>query len=499
MSGLFVSLLLLTTVVAGKDLVSTITTDDVTVASTKDTTTTGMSSDQFLSTTNCTLTTTNDSFSELKLVMTLSPAIIYMKLNFTKLEFRSATAYLNETPNILDPMTWMWASKGKGYLLRNFFDNYLVVSFGTLSSGVHYTNIQIDTSDCPNFMNVSDSTKLEILANFLTLSSNRACKSINEKRETCKDYQVCQSFLRDRWSDVKVLFYSLHFVLLRCTYTKCWSSVTNNEVGEFRKTDWGSPYTDAVTRVAQLLLVAYFPLIVLRLMTQERAPIHITNSEVWIGPNDSIPVGLKYWLFTWNGGKYGSRFVSSLRYFMTYMLINLVSFLDLIVMYFTDDTYQVKRASVFRYMISFNTHLIFLVLYFFCTLVITVTFLYVIWNKYEQLPNAVKYAIKTHGRLVPSMKGSTDMNLQAHISWDIELRNYMTHCIRVPFDKRHTFDFVNDISPFPAWINFPFFVIYTIYVLIICFPIFVMTFVVAFAFRYFFIQSEYKMVHKSHV
>ncbi|XP_072019753.1 uncharacterized protein [Amphiura filiformis] len=450
MSVLFVySILLLTTMVVIKD-VHTITTDDVTMATTKDATT--MSSDQFPNTPNCTLTTTNDSFSKLQLLMTLSPAIIYMKLNFTDLEFRSATGYLNKTTSILDPFTWIWASKGKGYLLRHFFDNYLVVSFGTLNSGVHYTTIQIDTSDCPNFMNVSDATKLEILANFLTLCSNRACASINEKRETCKDYQVCQSLMSDRFSHVRVLFYSLHYVLLRSTDNKCWSSVTNNGSGEviaevISKHYCCGAYTSVVNNAIQYLLIQYIPIIVLIMIMQEKAPIHISNSEVWIGPNDSVPVGLKYWLFTWNGGKYGSRFVSSLRYLIMFILINLVSFLDLIMMYFTDDTYHVKRTSVFRYMIRFNTYLILLVSFCFCTLVITVIFLFVIWKKYEQLQSAVKYTIQMHRRLIPSMKGSTDMNLQSHISWDVEFRNYIKRCIQVPFDTRYTFDFVNGISP----------------------------------------------------
>ncbi|XP_072048772.1 uncharacterized protein [Amphiura filiformis] len=361
MSGFFCSLLLLTTVVAEKGVdvtkessifVATMTTpvpEDTVITTTKDSP--NMSVDQFLSTTNCTLTISNDSLSKLELLMTLSPALIYMKLNFIDLEFESETAYLNETPNILDPFTWIWASKGKGYLLRGFYDNYLVASFGILRSDVHDTSIQVNTTKCSNFMNVSDSAKLVTLANLLTLYGNRACTSSNEKGETCKDYQVCQSFISDRFLDVTVLFYSLHYVLLRSTYNKCWS-VTNNELVETiqEKIIIDNAFYLTVNTLTQILVLMYFPLIILEVIEPEKAPIRISNTQVWIGPNNDLPVGFKYWLFSWNGGKDGSRIVSSLRFLLTFLFINLVIFLDLILMQFTDDTYHVKRASVFRYM-----------------------------------------------------------------------------------------------------------------------------------------------------
>ncbi|XP_072049500.1 uncharacterized protein [Amphiura filiformis] len=298
---IFVSLLLLTAAVKGKDVSEESRTLVLTVATNADAM--AMSSDQFLGATNCTLTISNNSLSELKLLMALSPAIIYMKLHFTDLEFESETAYLNETRNILDPFTWIWARKGKGYLLRGFFDNYLVSSFGILKSGVHDTSIRINTMECPNFMNVSDSTKLLILANLLTLSSNGACGNLNAKRETCNEFQ----------------------------------------------------------------------------------------------------------------------------------------------------------------------------------------------NKHGYLKTAVKYAINIHSTyFVPSMRGSANMNLPSHLSWDIEVRNYMKHCIRVPFNKRYTFDFVNVISPFPASINYALSLLYTMYVLFLCFPFVVINVILLFVVRFSCIQVGFK-------
>ena len=306
---------------------------------------------------NCTLAATNSSLTDLKNVMAKSPALVYITLNFTDLEFEMDTAYLNNTPNVVNPLVWALASEGKGSFLAGLTSNYLLTSLGTLSHGVHYVHLDIEMGGCNTFLHVSDTAKFEAIATSLLLWSDLACEKVASN--TCKTNQVCQSYFGTYNSNnsmlrtITAVLRGAYYAILDFLYgkTHCWSM--SNDALHKNELSATKSATSIITTVVTILFVFYGPLL-LQLFTVKNEPLcRRKNSDVWLAHDTDLPVGLKYSLFIWKGG---SRVVTGIRFTLILMVICIASHWEGVVMYFVDDMYRARRASAFRYLINYTVH-----------------------------------------------------------------------------------------------------------------------------------------------
>lgn len=419
--------------------------------------------------------------------MTLSPSIIYITLHFTDSEFDSATAYLNNTPNIIDPYKWVLASKGKGYLLQRFAYNYQVASLGTLNAGVHYANIDLDIEYCPAFRNASDSFRLTSLGHQLSRLVSDACKNTDQNSEACSDFKICQSYLTPGTSFIfYYTFLLLHQIIIIFTRSRCWS-LMNTELIDLEEDPsdcLGVLSNDFLHVLVIVLLVFYFPLIVLSFTTQKKAPIRLYDSLIWLGYGDSVPIGLKYLLFSRKSGTRGNRIGSLLRLLLIIIIVLVFCSIDLIVMYLTADgnNLQVVWQSAFRYLIDKKTHLIILgfivVGCFTCAINLSI----MNWREIIDFDKTVRRTISSHKRWIRGielcLESFVEVQDQASSSWAYDLMTYMKLCLRLPVTAC-----ILDFSNLTAWkkLTLPFHILYSCCV---CSPIAVMVpFILQFRFN----------------
>ncbi|XP_072028547.1 uncharacterized protein [Amphiura filiformis] len=110
---------------------------------------------------DCTLVATSGSSSQFNETLTAKTRFLYLKLNFLDVDFNSTEfAYLQNTLDVIDPLTWVLSVGGNGKLLLQSPFDFKYVSLGTLSaSGVGSVDIDIITPECFTG-DISDEEKL---------------------------------------------------------------------------------------------------------------------------------------------------------------------------------------------------------------------------------------------------------------------------------------------------------------------------------------------------
>ena len=397
---------------------------------------------------DCTLLTTNDSFALQRDLLDLNPAVIYVKLLFIDVEFDSATAYLNEVPSVIDPLTWSWVSEGKGFLFRSFSPNFLHLSLGTLTPDVYHTQLNVSTELCEGFKNATDAAKFSVLSEFII---NVYLLAYKENKQEHGEFKVCQEFYHPM-SKVKGTFkawlLNLHvFLYLPGTIEiACWSStdytydIQDNE---------SFPWLSMLYYTIMIIGVFCFPFII-GVMIQHRPPI-LTGSSMWIDRNTSLPVGLKYVLFFWKGDTLHSGsgipiFINISRKLLLIGLLFLVSYMEAIVLLTYDESYAVRTSSAYRFAIDYNTYWVLtalLMVFFACYICFAMAIFFT--DKTMLLEG------KEHRRRLLFQKLPERYQVPAaptYLPWQNQFFHYMSYRWQMAVDRRIIWDWVWEDTTF---------------------------------------------------
>ncbi|XP_072050456.1 uncharacterized protein [Amphiura filiformis] len=295
---------------------------------------------------NCTLTTTQP-FS-LPSLLIRNPVFIILRLNFTDLVLDSDLGYLRNTPNAIDSLSWTWASKGKGYLLRSLSPNFRHLSLRTLDSGVYHKTLNISVQSCKNFLNASDNTKLNTVARFIV---DTFFDTYAELDLISKQFKVCQEFYTPTSKTkgtFKAWLLNLHVFLYlpQSLELRCWRYPFYTETHEGNESFM---WTSILYYVILIIGVTCFPLLIL-VIIQSRPPVR-DDSSYRLYSHTNLPVGLQYTLFIW---KDNNRAVWTIRRVMLILFIALLNYAEAICLRVTSTSYPIRRSSAFRSVVSQN-------------------------------------------------------------------------------------------------------------------------------------------------
>ena len=374
---------------------------------------------------NCTLRTTDESLQNFGIVMTKSPTIVYTSLDFTDLEFEKDTAFLNDTPNVINPLLWTLAGEGKSDFLLSLKDNYLVSSLKTLQPGVYNVSLKIKTEECPTFLYATDDEKLDVVAHSLLIWSSLAC-------ETCTKFKVCQSFFLNTTDQTMTTF----LATLMEAYTvsliydddhRCWS--LSNSTLSTTSLDVGNTF--GVTTVLACIVVLYGPLLALEFIIQNNPPVKSTQNNTWLRSDSDLPLGAKYSMFYW---KENSPYLSAFRAFCCVSFILLVSHWEVILMCGNDNMlsvfYTERRKSAFRYLIQPKAYWSVTIVKY---VLILGVFMYCTFKcLYQSGPIDVMFVFTFFKRVFKFRIDPCDKITQ-NMTWGAKMVTTMNSCIRGPF------------------------------------------------------------------
>ena len=295
---------------------------------------------------NCSLTTTEPS--PLVDLVKLKPAYITIKLEFIDETFTTDMSYLTDKQNAVDPLRWTWTSKGKGYLLRTLAPNFRHLSLGTLNSDVYNTVLNVSTTLCEGFMNVTDNAKLTAVSRFI-IHAFRDAYASPPNPTIYDEFKVCQEFYTPI-SKVKGTFkawlLNLHVFLYlpQSLQLQCWSSRDYRETIERNES---FIWTSILYYTFLFAGGMCFPLF-LGVTNQIRPPVYDGNSYR-LYRYTSLPIGLKYFLFTWSDN---NRMIWSIRRILLVTIIILANYAEAIFLRIFSYSYPIRRRSAFRSVIN---------------------------------------------------------------------------------------------------------------------------------------------------
>ena len=305
------------------------------------------------------LTVKNTTWNALGTLLLQNPDFIYVKVNFLDVTFDSDTAYLNDTPSVIDPYTWTWACGQVGYFLRSFPPNFFYISPSTFSFSVYKITLNVSINAVETFMEQNDSIKLQQISNSLTHVFRKVSKRFNV---TLDKFKVCQEFFDNRKHTATVLAWvlSLHVYMYQPASIKvvCWSEDGIERVQKKLEVSLWLTILYYAVIVVGALYVLHFPGIVLQIVNQG-TPLNEESLEILeyleyleylevdkhINRHSYLPLGLHYYLCT-NGNK--STFILGLRWVVCAVLIFVLAYLEDILLRRNDDRYTVRKKSAYR-------------------------------------------------------------------------------------------------------------------------------------------------------
>ena len=286
------------------------------------------------------LTVKNTTWNALGTLLLQNPDFIYIKVNFLDVTFDSDTAYLNDTPSVIDPYTWTWACGQVGYFLRSFPPNFFYFSPSTFSFSVYKITLNVSINAVETFMEQNDSIKLQQISNSLTHIFRKVSKRFNV---TLDKFKVCQEFFDDtkHTATALALVLPLHVYMYQPASINvvCWSEDGTERVQKkLEVSHWLTILYYAVIVVGAL----YFPDIVLQIVIKGTPP---NDEDKHINRHSYLPLGLHYYLCTY-GNK--STFILGLRLVVCAALIFVLAYLEDILLRRNDDRYTVRKNSAYR-------------------------------------------------------------------------------------------------------------------------------------------------------
>ena len=295
---------------------------------------------------NCSLTTTEPS--PLVDLIKRKPAYVTIKLEFIDQTFTTELSYLNDKQNAVDPLRWTWTSRGKGYLLRTLAPNFRHLSLGTLDSDVYNTVLNVSTTMCEDFMNLRDNAKLTAVARFI-IHAFRDAYASPPNPTIFEEFKVCQEFytpISKAKGTFKAWLLNLHVFLYlpQSLQLQCWSSRDYRETIERNESFF---WTSILYYTFLFAGGMCFPLL-LGVTNQIRPPVRDGNSYR-LYRYTSLPIGLKYLLFTWGDN---SRIIWSIRRILLVTIIILANYTEAIFLRIFSYSYPIRRRSAFRSVIN---------------------------------------------------------------------------------------------------------------------------------------------------
>ena len=280
----------------------------------------------------------NTSLKALQDIVRLDPAFVFITLNFTNIDFDSETACVNDTPSMIDPLTWTWAKKGKGYFLRSLPPNFLYLSLRTLQSDVYILPIDVVADDSDGFLHENDSVKLQRLAEFLNNVFSHAYIMANSQTQSV--YKVCQELFSPP-SDSSI---------------QCWSSIDNIGYTETNDSVNLKPF-------AIFIVLMFLPILLSSCLLRHNLPSKVGQYDVASYP----PVGLKYCLLYWKNKEYPVLF--PIRVIAVFSILIMLRYVDDFTLRISDDTYEEHLKSSCRFAVNRNIYRGFTVSFLYLTVI----------------------------------------------------------------------------------------------------------------------------------
>ena len=420
----------------------------------------------------------NASLEGLQGIIQLDPAFVYTTLNFINEDFDTETAYLNDTQNVVDPLTWTWVKEGKGFFLRSLPPNFLYLSLGSLQPDVYETSIDVVTDESAGVFNVDDSVKLQRLSEFLNSVFSHAYKANNQ---TQSEFRVCQEFFSGR-TDVATtlsLLLSLHVYMYMPSSLQvtCWSSIDNVPYTQMQDS---VSYLAILNYIAVLVGALYVPIIISSFLIRHHQPREVKHYDKASSP----PVGFKYFLLHW-GNKYKWIYVIRIITFISILLV--AYYAQDFILRMGDDRYRVRMNSVYRSVVDFKVYVTVTVLLSLTFLIYIARLVYT-FIKFKSRKGTDDLFFdkmledETHRKRVFFLIFEDDAVIPEppkHWPWSNKFHHYMKHRMLMPFDY-HTYmwknspdgECVNTLKFFRYLIRVPITIVFSISVILFYCPTF---------------------------
>ncbi|XP_072042339.1 uncharacterized protein [Amphiura filiformis] len=266
-----------------------------------------------------------------------STVFVYMKLDFTNVNFTDRLYYLNDTGDVINALYWVFARGSTGDLLVKSPFDFKTLSLGSLSIGVEVISVDVkiipeDDTDC--FLHGSNDTqRLNEIASFLLNLTSRF-QSI-EQIETTKICQERQDPARffDQYD-----FSGIHTLLQSSTSYFCWKS--NELLVPFHVDRLSWVY---ILQWSGLAAALFLPFVALYCLIWKIPPKDYNGETRYALNTDLVPIGLLYTLLYWEPK---SRIRNCFLYFCRWMpilfLVSFVPFLPKVIgtYFFQEQLYE---------------------------------------------------------------------------------------------------------------------------------------------------------------
>lgn len=344
---------------------------------------------QSSSATDCILTLPPDEKEDvedrMREVFQDNAVFIYFKLNFSNLQ----DVYDNSS-DVIDPITWVWAIEGKGELLLAYPFDFEQLSLGTLSLGVVTVGVPVITPPDDCFGKAIDDDKERIIARFinnLVQSTNETLDITNKEFYADKGAMVCLEKQRsDDFDLIGVYAIPLcsYYVFQGSTHYECWAGNQNpfeTESTLVHKHGW----LGAIFAIGFLL--ALFSPLAASFFIRKQEPIKKDGKE-YIALNADLPLGLKY-LFCFSFQDYPA--IVAVRWFVYVVAFMIIPFIPYIVSYVVSGEAFVQRLEVaYELLLSKDLVILWFILINFMFLAIAMLFLCLYLYDESFVPNSLE-------------------------------------------------------------------------------------------------------------
>ncbi|XP_071840368.1 uncharacterized protein [Apostichopus japonicus] len=302
----------------------------------------------------CTFNVSEDSISNLNETLEEGNFFIYLNLKFPE-PFSGPNAYLEEDTNIINPLTWVFAARGKGNLLLALPFDFIQLSMGTLLPGVDDLTVTIET-DPECFQDRNESDVLQELAEMIFTFSSMASQE-SDDFSICIERQLTQSEL-----DKTLSFFlpgSSYILFQTSTIYDCWASIGNDVIRESPVVL--SKYRSLIYSVyfIGIILALYSPLAGLFFVRIRPSPPIAETNENTIAIHADLPLGFKYnVMFSGND----NRWVRLLRWIVIILLFGIIPYIPYITWAATGQLGRrmavIDQAGVLSYAEIYGLHLL---------------------------------------------------------------------------------------------------------------------------------------------
>ena len=282
------------------------------------------------------LPVSNETRDAFKVALTNNSVFAHVAIHFNNVSHINELN-INESL-VINPLTWVWALEGKGYVLLTYPYDFEYLSLTTLSPGVDRVELAVELNDEEKacFQEKNNEDREKILARFVTDVANEAIFALLDNKSSLyheKEFQVCL----EKKDTSSISLFALE-TLFSCTIVHDNHCVYN----EIKKHNWPLIITYVV-----VILVLIFPGIIFPLgidfFTCQNPPTEIEGAK-WLTIGSDLPVGMKYFLLHSNCN---SKWIGAIRRSLACILFTMAGTLLYIVPFAAKEEYEVRKLSQF--------------------------------------------------------------------------------------------------------------------------------------------------------